>query len=283
MRILSWACINRSINLKDADEHALLDDGCEFKVLHGNSKEGAGQKSGCEDGAGQEGCQELAQWCIQLIGARLHSAESATANGVGWAAEEGQEEMKPLPEHLQKYRETLLSADQKAQEEFDKAVLSLSGGALGVSLVFLKDVVGSKPIELPQLLMCAWAAWGFSTLSVLFSYHMSHLTIRTMIRQVDAGEAYKPGFGGTHAKITAWLNVIGAVLFFVGVMLITAFACVNLSTKGALNGNQASSTATPSSATSAATGSAPALAIESGNGRGQPGMGAAKPASTASN
>lgn len=190
--------------------------------------------------------------------------------------------MKPLPEHLQKYRETLLSADQKAQEEFDKAVLSLSGGALGVSLVFLKDVVGSNPIEQPQLLMFAWGAWGFSTLSVLFSYHMSHLTIRTMIRQVDAGEAYKPGFGGTHAKITAWLNVAGAVLFFVGVMLITAFACVNISTKGASNGNQTSS-ATPSRSASAATGSAPAPAVGSGNGRGQQGVGATKSTSAASN
>lgn len=34
---------------------------------------------------------------------------------------------------LQAYRSHLVAADERAQENFDKTVLSLSGGALGVS------------------------------------------------------------------------------------------------------------------------------------------------------
>ena len=138
-----------------------------------------------------------------------------------------------VPEHHLKYREVLVGAEQKAQEEFDKTVLSLSGGGLGVSFVFLKDVIGSAPAVSPYFLTAAWVAWAMSILAVLFSYHLSHRTIHRMIEQIDAGQGDAPGFGGWHASITQWLNAIGAVLFVVGVLSITVFACVNFTHKEA--------------------------------------------------
>lgn len=152
----------------------------------------------------------------------------------------------PIPEYLAKYRDLLIAADQKAQEEFDKAVLSLSGGALGVSLVFLKDVIGSDPIGWPSLLMAAWVCWAFSTLFVLVSYHLSHKAIRASIQQIDDGDPYAQKFGGDWAVWTARLNVWGATLFVAGVLFITSFACVNLSAKGTKNVDKsASSPASP--------------------------------------
>jgi hypothetical protein len=142
------------------------------------------------------------------------------------------QEPEPIPEHLADYRKVLVAADQKGQEELDKAVLSLSGGGLGVSLVFLKDIIGTDPILFPSLLMGAWVAWGISTLAVLLSYHMANLTIRAGIRQIDRGEAYSGPLGGPYAKWTQKLNLVGLVLFFVGVVLITSFVCVNLYGKG---------------------------------------------------
>lgn len=38
-----------------------------------------------------------------------------------------------MNKYLQDYRKLLLTAEQQAQANFDKTVLSLSGGALGVS------------------------------------------------------------------------------------------------------------------------------------------------------
>lgn len=40
----------------------------------------------------------------------------------------------------------LRDADQQAQTDYEKTVLSLSGGALGISFAFVKDIVGSKPL-----------------------------------------------------------------------------------------------------------------------------------------
>lgn len=66
-----------------------------------------------------------------------------------------------LQKHLAQYRDHLVLARQKAVEDADKTVLSLSGGALGVSFAFLNDVVGPNPEALPHLIR-AWMSWGGS-------------------------------------------------------------------------------------------------------------------------
>ena len=139
------------------------------------------------------------------------------------------------PAHLLDYRKALVAAEQKAQEDFDKTVLSLSGGALGISFVFLKDVVGVNPIAHPSFLFLAWVSWAFSTFFVLASYHLSHLALRRAISQVDDGTIYDQRPGGVFANWTAFLNGSGAVLFLTGVCFITLFAYSNLSNKGDIN------------------------------------------------
>ena len=138
-------------------------------------------------------------------------------------------------ECLAEYRKWLVAAEQKSQEDFDKTVLSLSGGALGISFVFLKDVIGPQSIVLPIFLLAAWLTWAFSTFSVLTSYYLSHLALRRAISQVDEGTIYQQPPGGDFARWTAILNAIGAILFLLGVCSITIFAGTNLSSKGAIN------------------------------------------------
>lgn len=163
-------------------------------------------------------------------------------------------------EHLADYRKWLVAAEQKSQEDFDKTILSLSGGALGISFVFLKDVIGPHPILQSGFLLAAWLAWAFSTFSVLTSYYLSHLALRRAISQVDNGTIYKQPPGGAFARWTAILNAAGAVLFLVGVCCITVFAGSNLSPKGATNDRKETST----SAIPAATPTVPAASPKAG-------------------
>ena len=65
-----------------------------------------------------------------------------------------------MDEQLKEYRNWLIAAEQKAQEDFDKTVLSLSGGALGISFAFVKDIVGDQPLIKTKFLLTAWIAWG---------------------------------------------------------------------------------------------------------------------------
>lgn len=176
------------------------------------------------------------------------------------------------------YRRWLVAAEQKSQEDFDKTVLTLSGGALGISFVFLKDVIGPQPIVLSSFLLAAWLTWAFSTFSVLTSFYLSHLALRSAIGQVDDGTIHKQTPGGVFARLTAILNATGAVLFLVGVCCITVFAGANLSTKGATNDRkEATITSTPSDTTKA-----PISSTDSGSGQPSPDNGGLHTSATAS-
>lgn len=164
------------------------------------------------------------------------------------------------------YRKFLVAAEQKSQEDFDKTVLSLSGGALGISFVFLKDVIGTNTIQFPSLLLAAWICWAFSSLSVLLSFHMSRLALRVAIGQVDNGTIYKATPGGKYASLTAGLNVAGALLFVAGIVSITAFVAFNVPSKGASDvKQQVQQTAPPpGSASTKASQQPPPAAIDGG-------------------
>lgn len=151
--------------------------------------------------------------------------------------------------HYAEYRKHLVTAEQKSQEDFDKTVLSLSGGALGISFVFLKDVIGPNPVSEPTLLFYAWAAWGGSTFCVLASYYLSHLALRNTIKQIDQDRLHKEKPGTFFSTATAFLNALGAILFLIGVCNITLFANANLKTKGATNVKTENSKPITSSAT----------------------------------
>jgi hypothetical protein len=138
---------------------------------------------------------------------------------------------KEETEDFSEYRKHLQAAEQKSQEDFDKTVLSLSGGALGISFIFLKDVIGPNPILEPQLLFSSWIAWGFSTFCVLASYYLSHLALRKAIQQIDLKTIRKEKVGGWFSTATAFLNAAGAILFVTGVITITFFANANLKNK----------------------------------------------------
>lgn len=133
-----------------------------------------------------------------------------------------------MDEPLKQYRSYLAAAEQKAQEDFDKTVLSLSGGALGISFAFVKDIIGPGPITLVGYLASAWACWGVSMMLVLVSYFTSHLALRRAIKQVDTKEIHTNRPGEYFALVTASCNALGAIVFFAGVAQMILFVWHNL-------------------------------------------------------
>lgn len=136
--------------------------------------------------------------------------------------------MSESKDPIQSYREHLVLSEQKSQEDYDKTVLSLSAGALGVSFAFIKDVIGpNNVVTFPLLIIFAWVCWGFSVFVVLISYYSSHLALRRAISQVDKGTIYKEHAGGIIDFVTEILNIAGAVLFFIGVIFAALFVLIN--------------------------------------------------------
>jgi len=129
---------------------------------------------------------------------------------------------------LTDYRKHVMLAEQQAQEDFDKTVITLSGGALGVSFAFIGNVIRDKPLINGSFLFYAWWSWAASVSVVLVSYFLSIRSLRTALRQAYDGSLYSRRPGGTFAIATDVCNVIGGILFFVGVLLMAVFVRSNL-------------------------------------------------------
>lgn len=129
---------------------------------------------------------------------------------------------------ISRYRTTLQELEQKMQSEYDKAVATLSGGALGLSFVFLRDVVKAAPLKSSDWLVTAWVAWGLSIVCVLYSFLSSVHALRKAIRQTDAKTIYVEKAGGASEVATVVLNYSGGVLFLLGVVCVIVFMRSNM-------------------------------------------------------
>jgi len=128
---------------------------------------------------------------------------------------------------LQEYRTLLINLEQKSQEDYDKAILTLSGGALGVTFAFIKNIVGESSIQHSCLLYLAWIAWTVSLSTTLISFYCSRKALRNTTIQLDKGEIYSGTPGSCFDKITSFLNFSSGLLFIVGVILAVIFVAFN--------------------------------------------------------
>lgn len=129
------------------------------------------------------------------------------------------------------YRQWLVAAEQKAQEDYDKTVITLSGGALAISFAFVKDILGDGPIKSPGWLVVAWLVWAMSLASMLASFYYSRKALRRAIEQCDSDTIRCEPPGGFFTSILRRLNALGAVFFVSGVLCMTVFVSFNISSR----------------------------------------------------
>lgn len=133
-----------------------------------------------------------------------------------------------LSEEMRDYRNWLVAADQKASEAYDKAVMALAGGALGLSLTFVKDIVKSPH---PESLWRLETSWGCLTLSLAFilvSMLFSQWALRRAIKQVDEFSLSGARVGGIFAFLTATLNILSGMALLGGITLLAWFSISNV-------------------------------------------------------
>jgi len=126
------------------------------------------------------------------------------------------------------YRGLLTRTEQESQAQFDKTVLALSGGGLGLSFTFIKEIVGTEHVVHGSCLLAAWIGWGLSATVVLLSFFTSQLALRKAIKQLDNKKLGMERPGGFHDLVTAFLNASGLVLFLFGLVMMISFLTFNL-------------------------------------------------------
>ncbi len=133
-----------------------------------------------------------------------------------------------LIEDLKSYRQHLVLAEQKAQDDYDKTVVYLSGGALAISFAFLEKITGSGPPINPNLLLFAWCLWAASLSAVLISYGVSRIALKQAIKQCDTDTIQGSRPGGFMSLTTEVLNFLSGSCFIAGIIVVTRFVLANL-------------------------------------------------------
>ncbi len=121
-----------------------------------------------------------------------------------------------------RHREVLQKAEDTASDEFDKVMIALSGGALAISLTFIKQIA-PEPKHF-WLCITSWALFALAMTCTLISFRTTQEAMR---RQADIlEEVFSRGgdFGFNRwDAMTRWLNSISLGLFVAGVASLIIF------------------------------------------------------------
>jgi hypothetical protein len=130
------------------------------------------------------------------------------------------------------YQQLLEECESQASADFDKTTVTLAGGALGVSMAFLKDIA---PEPLPWSVWWLLApAWGFLVLSLLSIFCSQMTSMESMRHELQCLKGLrKPGAlaGGGWRTWTYRFNYTALVTCVLGIGLLSAFAIVNIGSR----------------------------------------------------
>ncbi len=135
-------------------------------------------------------------------------------------------------ENYLKERKLLIDAQQQSCQQFDKAILTLSSGGLGVSIVFLRDILPLEQIANYCFLIGSWILFTISITCTLVSFLTSHCAYDEQLELINRyflnKESDAPAKKNKFAQITEGLNVSAAVFFILAVISTIMFVSINI-------------------------------------------------------
>ena len=129
------------------------------------------------------------------------------------------------------YRGRLETQLQAAYDQFDKAILTLSGGALALSIGFIKDVVPLSRAVWKPLLISSWVGFAVAVLLTVVSFLVSQRAYELQIQSAqdyfvdDVADALN-----RRNHCSRWvrmLNIAAISFFMIAVVLTISFVAVN--------------------------------------------------------
>lgn len=131
-------------------------------------------------------------------------------------------------------RRALVNAEFALSQKLDAALLTLSGGAFGLSIVFLTDIVGNGPAVKTELIARAW--WGLLgsitlTVVAMLTGQLAHRRARDVLEQQWFPDGDAPSARDSRnawSTVTGVLGLLGLLAFLVGGVMLACFAMANL-------------------------------------------------------
>lgn len=121
---------------------------------------------------------------------------------------------------------------QSSTDSFDKSLLTISSGALGLSLAFIKDIVPlSQAVWLPSLYI-SWAAFVICILVTVFSFRLSVAALNEHLGHLqkyylDEKQEYL-NMKSCYSMLLTVFTWAAAISFLAGVVSTVLFCFVNV-------------------------------------------------------
>ena len=123
-----------------------------------------------------------------------------------------------MKEHLKDYRKHIVELRQASIAQYEKTLLTLSTGALALSVVFVKDIFNGEVSEVINYLYLAWLCWTVSISISLVSFYVSQLAYDKALQQIDTDVIYTETPGGVYTGIIFKLNTVNGLIFLLGIV-----------------------------------------------------------------
>jgi hypothetical protein len=155
-------------------------------------------------------------------------------------------ENNPMNEPLEqetylKTRQSYNEAELEVSGRYDKWILTLSGGALGLSITFIEKIAKNPTPDTLFWLEISWVCLVISLLTALLSLVTSQSAIRENREELDLAHsenrAPSLSFSRWFTYITNGLNWSSLILFILGVVFLCVFSFKNIDQKIADGGN----------------------------------------------
>lgn len=136
-------------------------------------------------------------------------------------------------------RNKLIDGEHDYAKSYDKYLLSLSGGALALSITFIRHIIGDDPVQCSPLIVIAWISFALSVATALVGIHQSAPLFRAFRDILDrnaehAGEKFawtKVREEQTTCRrlvLMDCLNWASLAMFLSGLIFLMSFAALNL-------------------------------------------------------
>lgn len=136
------------------------------------------------------------------------------------------------------HRESLNALAEDAAKRFDTWLITLSAGAFGLTLTFLKDIVSPRPLRYPYVLLAAWLLFALAIACILIGLDQAYTAGKQRVRDLNDvyrtksypfwDEVHKIDRSRRRPKLITMLNKVSILCFVAGLICLSSFAFLNL-------------------------------------------------------
>jgi hypothetical protein len=133
-----------------------------------------------------------------------------------------------MDERLKEFEKELVELHTKSYDNYDKKLSYLSASSIGVSMVFLKDIVGDiDDVKLRWLLLSAWILLTFTLVLNLFSHTFTAKRHNATLDEIRSNKYNRESAIARNKQIRDFNNLINW-LFGFGMGALVLFVIINL-------------------------------------------------------